>query len=278
MYYWKSANISALNFRPSNWTILSHLWSVCTNLFWFSISALDANNDYPVTRAASPREEKTLAVARLNAEPRPTCVPSKSENEIWENKGVETHRSCAKADWSAWGPLSSQQAIADEKTCDEIEQICGVSPIEAWVRLADSGEEAVEEVHPLLRASPGELKHFPPAAGVQLGQELPHALLRRLCAFPVLECQLRPALVALLHPLLVDQPVRVDCLELASRAHHQLLSLLQLRQAQNGKGCNEATKQGRDKTRHSARREENLQRMEPAKSARLISVSIAGKK
>ena len=29
---------------------------------------------YPVTKAASPREEKTLAVARLNAAPRPTCV------------------------------------------------------------------------------------------------------------------------------------------------------------------------------------------------------------
>merc|ERR1719278_56059 len=60
--------IAHLRIAPQ-WAILR--WAILT------FTALDANNDYPVTKAASPREEKTLAVARLNAAPRPTAPAPK---------------------------------------------------------------------------------------------------------------------------------------------------------------------------------------------------------
>ena len=39
-----------------------------------------------MTKAARPREEKTLAVARLRADPRPTCAIGNLKNKIEEGK------------------------------------------------------------------------------------------------------------------------------------------------------------------------------------------------
>ena len=43
-----------------------------------------------MTKAARPREEKTLAVARLRADPRPTCAIGNLKNKIEEGKKRQT--------------------------------------------------------------------------------------------------------------------------------------------------------------------------------------------
>ena len=63
-------------------------------------------------------------------------------------------------------------------------------------------------------------------------------------------------------------------LQLAGGPHHQLLWQCVGKVGGNKDGGNEATKQ---KTRHPALGEENLQRMEATDSARLILVPIARK-